>query len=103
MLLEAMAAGCAVVATNVGGVPEIVEDERSGLLVSPGQPEQLAVALVRLAIDAALRHRLAVGAQRHVRERFDVAHMVRQHAELYQQLPADGGRLRGGRGRNSPS
>ena len=63
--LEAMAAGKAVVATRVGGVPEIVTDGENGLLVEPEDSAELATALRRLADDAALRERLgAAGRQR---------------------------------------
>jgi glycosyltransferase involved in cell wall biosynthesis len=85
-LLEAMACGRAVVATRVGGVPEIVEHERSGLLVEPGSPPVFAVALKRLAIDPVLRQRLAHAATRRVRERFDISRMVAKHAALYRDL-----------------
>lgn len=54
-ILEAMASGLPVVATRVGGVPDIVEDERTGLLVEPGDAEALAEALRRLAGDASAR------------------------------------------------
>lgn len=59
VLIEALAAGCAVVATDVGGVREVVEDGRTGLLVPPGRPDALAAALRRLLDDADLRTRLA--------------------------------------------
>jgi len=85
-LLEAMACGCAVVASRVGGVPEIVEHERSGLLVEPGSPTALADAMVRLAKDGALRLRLGREAVRRVRERFDIVRTVERHADLYRAL-----------------
>lgn len=58
VLLEAMATGIPVVATNVGGVPDIIEDGRNGLLVSPGKSRALAEAVVRLLRDSGLRKRL---------------------------------------------
>jgi glycosyltransferase involved in cell wall biosynthesis len=60
-LMEAMSAGLPVVATIVGGVPDIVTDEVEGLLVPPGRADLLAQAVTRLAQDAALRSRLAHG------------------------------------------
>ena len=50
-ILEAMAARCAVVATNVGGIPEIVEDGQTGCLVPARRPAELARAIARLALD----------------------------------------------------
>ena len=55
VILEAMAAGRAVVSTRLAGVPEMVDDGRTGLLVPPGQPEALADALIRLGSDPELR------------------------------------------------
>ena len=62
-LLEAMAYGMAIVATRAGGIPELVEDGVTGLLVEPDDPEALAAALARLAADPDLRHRLASAAR----------------------------------------
>ena len=58
-LMEAMASQVAVVASDISGVPELVEHERNGLLVPPGDPEALAAAIARLAGDPELRRRLA--------------------------------------------
>lgn len=55
VLLEAMAAGLPIVATRVGGIPEIVSEGRSGLLVEPGEPAQLAEGIQRLCQDERLR------------------------------------------------
>jgi glycosyltransferase involved in cell wall biosynthesis len=60
--VESLAVGTPVVATSVGGVPEVVHDGVNGLLVPPGSPEALAGALRRLVDDPALRARLAEGA-----------------------------------------
>jgi len=62
--LEAMACGVPVVATAVGGLKEIVQDEESGLLVQPGDPESLAQGLTTLLTDEPLRRHLATGARR---------------------------------------
>ena len=62
-LLEAMAYGLAIVATAVGGVPDVVEDEREALVVAPGDAVALANALARLAGDPDLRERLGNGAR----------------------------------------
>jgi len=69
-VLEAMATRRAIVATRVGGVPEAIEHERSGLLVDPHRPDQLAEAILRMLGDAGLRKRLAEAAYRDATEKF---------------------------------
>jgi glycosyltransferase involved in cell wall biosynthesis len=69
-VLKAMAAGVAVVATAVGGVPECVSDGETGLLVPPAAGRALAAAIVEMLRDRALRRRLGSAGQRRVRERF---------------------------------
>jgi glycosyltransferase involved in cell wall biosynthesis len=91
-VLEAMAAGKAVVATAVGGVPELIEDGRTGLLVPAGDIAHLGAALERLCIDSQSRARLGQAAQIHVRERFDEDSMARAYIHLYQQLLEGRGR-----------
>jgi len=68
--IEAAAAGCPVVASAHGGLPEILRDGSTGLLVAPGDPGALAAALARLADDPGLRERLGSAAAADVRERF---------------------------------
>lgn len=72
-VLEAMAAGRAVVATPVGGVPEAVSDGETGVLVAPGDPQQLADALVRGRDDA---ERMGAAGRRRAEERFTLERMV---------------------------
>jgi colanic acid/amylovoran biosynthesis glycosyltransferase len=69
--MEAMATGLPVVSSALMGVPELVEDGVSGLLVTPGRGGELAVALKRLAEDPELRRRLGEGGRRKVAEKFD--------------------------------
>lgn len=69
-VLEAMAAGVPVVASNVGGVGEMLVHEKSGLLVEPASPESLARALIRLARSESERRSLANSARTTVRERY---------------------------------
>ena len=71
-LLEAMAAGLAVVATRVGGVPDVLVDESLGILVDPRSPEQLASSLVSLARDRAKSLALGAAARQRVLERHDI-------------------------------
>ncbi|MHB9022929.1 MAG: glycosyltransferase family 4 protein [Armatimonadota bacterium] len=83
VLTEAMSTGLAVVGSRLSGIPEAVEDGVSGLLVSPGNPEELAATLARCA-DPALRRRLGVNAARYVREHFDGEHWLGQLEYLLQ-------------------
>jgi spore coat protein SA len=66
VILEAMAAGCPVIATRVGGTPELVVDGKTGLLVERNDPEGLAAALGTVLRDDALRDALGVAARRHL-------------------------------------
>jgi glycosyltransferase involved in cell wall biosynthesis/peptidoglycan/xylan/chitin deacetylase (PgdA/CDA1 family) len=72
VLMEAMSTGLPVVASGISGIPELVSDGRSGLLVPPGDPAALATALGRLAADPDLRRRLGAEGRRTVEEGFDV-------------------------------
>jgi glycosyltransferase involved in cell wall biosynthesis len=67
-LLEAMAHGRAVVATNVGGMPELIQDGYTGILVEPGDPGALRLAIERLLADSELRHNLGLAARARVRQ-----------------------------------
>jgi glycosyltransferase involved in cell wall biosynthesis len=82
-VLEAMAAGLPVVASRVGGVPEQIADGETGLLVEPGDPDELAAALTRLTHDAALRGRLGSAARARAERAFDLEPFRRAHLELY--------------------
>lgn len=72
VLMEAMSSGKAVVASRLSGIPELVEDGVSGLLVAPGDATAIADALLRLRTDPALRTRLGRAARDRVLEDFDV-------------------------------
>jgi glycosyltransferase involved in cell wall biosynthesis len=82
VLMEAMASGVPVVASGISGIPELVDDCVSGLLVPPGDPRALARALRRLHDDPGLRDRLAMAGRQKVEAEFDVrasaAELVRQ-------------------------
>jgi glycosyltransferase involved in cell wall biosynthesis len=80
--LEAMAAGTAVVASRIGGLPEAVVDEESGLLVTPKDPVELAGALERLIADRALRERLGAGARERVKQ-FSAPAVVPRYEAAY--------------------
>lgn len=92
--LEAAAAGCCVVAAGHGGLPEILTDGATGVLVTPGDPASLAAALARLHADPALRERLGAAAATDVRERFAPALLLERTQTLYDDVIARRGSRR---------
>jgi glycosyltransferase involved in cell wall biosynthesis len=87
-VLEAAAAGLAIVATTAGGTAEIVADGRSGLLVPIEDPVALRAALDRVLTDAPLRAALGQAAREAVTERFGIDRLVRETGDLYRELVA---------------
>lgn len=85
-ILEAMCFGCPSVSTRVGGIPEVVEDNRSGLLVPFGDVAALASALEGLIHDKTRRDALARAAQARARERFSAEIIVPRYEALYRRL-----------------
>ena len=85
-LLEAAALGVPVVASAVGGVPELVDDGRAGLLVPPGDAAALAAALGRLAQDPHLARRLGEAGRDGVRVRHDPADHVEALVGAYEEV-----------------
>jgi glycosyltransferase involved in cell wall biosynthesis len=86
IVLDAGTAGIPVAATAGGGLPEIVEDHQTGLLVPVGDAPALANAILRLLSDPLLAARLAESARSRVRAEFSVAHMARKYVEVYQEV-----------------
>jgi N-acetyl-alpha-D-glucosaminyl L-malate synthase BshA len=85
-ILEAMCFGCPSVSTRVGGIPEVVEDHRSGLLVPFGDVAALAGALEGLIDDKTRRGALGRAAQARARERFSAEIIVPRYEALYRRL-----------------
>jgi len=85
-MVLAMGAGLPVIATAVAGIPEVVEDGRTGLLVPPGDVAALASALTRLATDAPARERMGSAARAAVIPRFNVERYVESIVRLYDRL-----------------
>ena len=83
VLLEAMAANVPIVATAVGGVPEMVEDEESALLVPQRDPRAMAAAIARVLTDPALAQRLTANASALVATRYSPETYVRSILEIY--------------------
>jgi glycosyltransferase involved in cell wall biosynthesis len=84
--IEALASGCPVVATRVGGVPDVVRDGEDGFLVEPGDVLALAERLVRLAADPGLRDRLGAAGRERVVPRYRVERMIGDVDGLYREL-----------------
>jgi glycosyltransferase involved in cell wall biosynthesis len=86
VLLEAMAAGLPIVATAVGGVPEMVKDEESALLVPPRDPQKMAAAIARVLKDAELARRLRLNAAALIATRYSPETYVRSLVEIYRRI-----------------
>jgi L-malate glycosyltransferase len=82
-LMEAMACGCCVVASDIGGNPELVEHGKTGLLFPAGDPRALAAALDSLVQDESLRRRLADAGEAFIRERFSSHAAARRMGVIY--------------------
>lgn len=85
-LLQASSAGLPIVATRVGGIPEAVEDEVTGLLVEPGRADALAVAIRRLLEDRTLRQRMGRAGRERVEREFSADLMVEGNLRVYREL-----------------
>lgn len=85
-VIEASAAGLPVVATAVGGTGEVVEHDRTGLLVPARDPERLAAAIGRLAADPVAGRRLGAAGRERARGRFGLERMLADYRRLYAQL-----------------
>ncbi|MGH7827787.1 MAG: glycosyltransferase family 4 protein [Candidatus Binatia bacterium] len=86
VILEAMTLGKPVIATNIGGVPEFVQDLITGRLVPPGDFHALAAAIVELLGDSVLRERLGSNARHEVHQRFTMQRHVEEIAGAYASL-----------------
>ncbi len=89
--IEALAAGRPVVATRVGGLPDVVTEGQDGFLVDPGDVQALADALEPLARDAALRERLGAAGRARVIPRYRVSRLIDDVDALYRELLTDQG------------
>ena len=95
-ILEAMALSRPVVASAVGGIPEMIDDGRTGLLVPPRDPDALAAAITRVLNDHVFAERLGRAGHDLVHERFCVEQMVRAVETIYDEAVADERRLAAG-------
>ena len=85
-VLEAMAAGKPVIATAVGGVPELVKDGETGILIPPQDTKSLAQAILKLATNPELGQQMGQRGQTRAKEQFDIARTTRNYESLYMEL-----------------
>ena len=85
-IVEAQAAGVPVIATKVGGVVDIIEDGKNGILVMPKDIEAMATQTLRILGDPKLASRLVEQAQKTLREKFTIHHMASKTIEVYEEL-----------------
>lgn len=98
VLMEAMASGVPVIASQIMGIPELVEDEVTGLLVPPGRADLMAQAIIRLAGDADLRERVVDAARARIAAEYEVRRCARHLASVLAdaasvEIPAGNGRV----------
>ncbi len=86
VLLEAISVGVPVVATKVGGIPEVIEDGKDGILVEPENPEELSNAILRLLSDDNLRSLISLNAYKKVKEEYSIEKYSKILLSLYKEL-----------------
>ena len=84
--VESLAAGTPVVATNTGGLPEIVKHNECGLLVPPRNPDALADAIIKMASDKALRARMGEFGHAFAHEEFETGRLCDRVEQIYQNV-----------------
>ena len=85
-ILEAMATGVPVVATRVGGVPEVVVDGRTGLLVPPRNPEKLAEAIISILFDRGKIQLMGAAGRLRIEEKFNLTNTARSYEQVYHKV-----------------
>ena len=86
VVLEAMAAGVPVLASNVGGVPDLVEPEKTGLFCDPQRSDSFAGGVARLIDDRELAARVARSAKAAAQKQFHPLVIARRHLEIYREV-----------------
>ncbi len=85
VLLESMAIGVPVVATRISAIPELVQDGKTGLLVPPGSPQQMADAMLRLLTEQELRRKVIEAGRARILQEFDGSVLIGELAAIYRQ------------------
>lgn len=86
VVIEAMAAGCPVVATRVGGIPEIITAPELGTLIEPDNPSALAEGILAYMRDRELARATGIAGRRHARERFGLRSMIERLQQVYETV-----------------
>jgi glycosyltransferase involved in cell wall biosynthesis len=86
LLLEAMTSKTPVVATRGGGIPEMVEDGKTGLLVPPASPAALAQGIIKLITNKGRAQEMGEASKKRVQQQFSIAQMINQYEKLYLRL-----------------
>ena len=88
-ILEAMSSGAAIIATKVGGITEVIQSGKEGILISPEDPTALAGAITELIKDRELRVKLGINAYKKVKENYSIEVYAKNILEFYKSLIAD--------------
>ena len=78
--------GKPVIATNVGGNPELISNGYTGLIVPPKKPDELAKAIIKLLNNKALAHSMGIKAKEVIKKRFSLESNIDQHEKIYNRL-----------------
>ena len=101
--LEAGICGAICVGSNVGGLPEVIQDQATGFLVEPESPELLAEAILcALNLPLKAKQRMSAAAQATIREQFNYEQMIADYEQLFQSLRMKRPRERSAAGRQQP-
>ena len=84
--MEAMASGCACVASNVGGIPDLIENGENGVLVEPKDVEGLAAAISKLIENSSLRQKFSEGAKIRASKDFAIKDSVAKTIDVYNKV-----------------
>jgi glycosyltransferase involved in cell wall biosynthesis len=85
-IIEAMSMKLPVIASRVGGIPEVVSDGKTGFLVNPGKPHEITDAVLKLLEDSKTRKEMGVRARKVAGKKFSLEHCVKRHEKLYKKL-----------------
>jgi glycosyltransferase involved in cell wall biosynthesis len=86
VVLESQASGVPVIASNIGGVPDLVEDGVTGLLTNPDLPSTMPIALEKILSNKALAARIAAGGRKQALARFHPNVIATRHVEIYREV-----------------